>query len=57
MKFIKKLKLSKVMADWNLRGWIDKKSPAWFRLIFWTLYHIYHEDKFLTEHSNKKVES
>lgn len=43
------------MIDWNLRGWIDNESPVWFKLIFWTLYHIYHQDEFEAQQKNIKV--
>lgn len=39
-----KLKLSLVMLKWNIGGWIDNSSPLWFRLTYWTIYHITHSD-------------
>ena len=47
MKLISKIKISTVMLEWNIRGWIDKESPSWFRIMFWGMYHTIHEDKFM----------
>lgn len=48
---IKKIKLSVIMLDWNIRGWIDNSSPIWFRILFWVIYHTIHKDRFELEHS------
>ena len=41
---IEKIKLSLIMLDWNIKNWIDKDSPQWFGLLYWTIYHMTHSD-------------
>lgn len=36
---INKIRLSLIIYDWKLRGWIDNSSPIWFKIIFWGNYH------------------
>lgn len=53
MNLLRKLKLSLIMADWDIRGWIDGDAPLQIKLIFWTIYHLFKTNDFERKHGVK----